>query len=47
MSKKKPDRAYPPFYEKLVPVAIGLLAIVIIGMLAFTIAVGIGVLRFG
>ena len=47
MTENKPKRTYPPFYEKFVPVAIGLLAIVVIGMLAFTIAVGVGALKFG
>ena len=44
MTDKKTKRTYPPFYEKFVPVAIGVLAVVIIGMLVFTIAVGVGVL---
>jgi flagellar biosynthesis/type III secretory pathway M-ring protein FliF/YscJ len=44
MTDKKPQRAYPPFYEIFVPVAIGILAIVVIGMLAFTIAIGVGAL---
>lgn len=47
MTDKKPKRAYPPFYEKFIPVAIGLLALVVIGMLVFTIAVGVGALKFG
>ena len=41
-----PKRQYPAFYEKFVPVAIGVLAVVIVGMLIFTIAVGVGVLTF-
>jgi hypothetical protein len=44
MTEKKPQRAYPPFYEIFVPVAIGMLAIIVIGMLAFTIAIGVGAL---
>jgi hypothetical protein len=47
MTDKKQKRTYPPLYEKLIPVAIGLLAIVVIGMLVFTIAIGIGALKFG
>jgi len=47
MTEKKTQRTYPPFYEKFLPVAIGLLAIVVIGMLVFTIAVGLGALKFG
>jgi len=42
-----PKREYPDFYEKVIPIAIGLLAIVILGMLVFTIAVGVGALKFG
>ena len=49
MSEKQPQapREYPPLYEKIVPAAIGLLLIVIIGVLIFTVAVGVGVLSFG
>lgn len=47
MTEKKTKRTYPPFYEKFIPVAIGLLAIVVLGMLVFTIAVGVGALKFG
>jgi len=42
MQEKKSKREYPPFYEKFIPVAIGLLAVVIVGMLIYTIAVGVG-----
>jgi hypothetical protein len=47
MTEKNPRRTYPPIYEKIVPFAIILLAIVVIGMLVFTIAVGIGAIDFG
>ena len=49
MSEKPPEspREYPPVYEKIVPLAIGLLLIVIVGVLIFTVAVGVGVLKFG
>jgi len=42
-----PKRQYPEFYEKFIPIAIGVLAIVILVMLVFTIAVGVGALKFG
>jgi hypothetical protein len=42
----KSKRSYPPLFEKLVPIAIGLLLIVVIGLLIFTIAVGVGVPGF-
>jgi hypothetical protein len=47
MVQKKTKRSYPPFYEKIVPVVISVLAIVILGILVFTIAVGLGALNFG
>ncbi len=49
MSKtpSSPKRQYPAFYEKFIPIAIGFLAFVIFGMLVFTIAVGVGALKFG
>ncbi len=40
-------RKYPVFYEKFIPIAIGLLAILVLSMLIFTVAVGTGVLHFG
>ena len=47
MTEKKLKRTYPPYYEIFVPVAIGLLAILVVGMLAFTISIGVGALKFG
>jgi hypothetical protein len=47
MSMMQKKRSYPQVYERTVPVAIGLLAVLILGMLIFTIAVGVGVLNFG
>lgn len=37
-------RRYPPFYERVVPIAIGVLAIIIVGMLIFTVAVALGLI---
>jgi hypothetical protein len=47
--EKPPDskREYPTVYEKIIPIALSLLAVIIIGMLLFTILVGVGVLSFG
>jgi len=42
-SKRTPQKTYPQFYEKAVPVAIGILVFIIIVMFIFTIAVGIGI----
>ena len=47
MVEKKIKRKYSPFYEKFVPIAIGLLILVVVGMLVFTVAVGVGALKFG
>jgi hypothetical protein len=49
VTEKPPDskRAYPAAYEKFIPIALGVLAAIVIGMLVFTILVGVGVLDFG
>jgi hypothetical protein len=49
MTEKSPDskREYPAIYEKIVPVALGLLAVIVLAMLVYTILVGIGILNFG
>lgn len=47
MREKKAPREYPGIYEKLVPVAIGLLALIVLAVLAFTIAIGVGLIHFG
>lgn len=41
--KEKPERRYPPFWERAVPVAIGILAFVIVVMLLVIVAVALGV----
>jgi len=41
------QRAYPDFYEKFIPIAIWLLTVLIFGMIAFTVAVGAGIIQFG
>jgi len=47
MNKKAQKRSYPPIYEKTVPLAIAILAAIILAMLIFTVAVGLGVINFG
>ena len=37
-----PKRQYPPFYEKAVPIALGIIAIAIIVLLLIIIAVALG-----
>ena len=46
-NQSSPKRQYPKIYEKFIPIIIGILAFVILGILAFTIAVGVGALKFG
>lgn len=36
-------RKYPPIYEKVVPIAIAILILIITGLLVFTVLVGLGV----
>jgi len=49
MVEKSPNskREYPAVYEKIVPIALGVLGIIVVGMLIFTVLVALGVLHFG
>ena len=49
MAEKSPDskRAYPAIYEKIVPIALGVLALIVVGMLIFAVLVAVGILHFG
>ena len=40
--EKTNQRQYPKFYEKFVPVAIGAIVLIILGMIVFTIGVAFG-----
>ena len=40
-------REYPAVYEKMVPIALGVLAVIVIAMLVFTVLVGVGAINFG
>ena len=44
MSKEKkiPLREYPPFYEKIVPVLLGILIVIVVGVLLAAIGVALG-----
>lgn len=44
---KTKDRSYPAFYEKFIPIAIGVIVIMVIGMLAFAVAVAAGMVSTG
>jgi len=37
-------RQYPAFYEKFVPIAIGMISIIIVAVLVFTFGVAIGLI---
>jgi len=41
-TEKKPARAYPPLYEKMIPIMLVLLAIVIIGVVIAAFGVVLG-----
>lgn len=41
-SKEKPKRQYPPFYEKIVPIALALIALAIIIVLLIIFGVVLG-----
>jgi len=41
--EKKQVREYPPLYEKLIPIAIGLIVITILVLMATTVAILFGV----
>ncbi|HNB53641.1 MAG TPA: hypothetical protein PK530_16955 [Anaerolineales bacterium] len=41
-NSKQSERKFPPLYEKLIPVALIFLAILIVGMLILTIGVALG-----
>ena len=49
MAEKSSDskREYPAVYEKIIPIALGMLVVIIIMMLLYTILVGVGVFSFG
>ena len=47
MTENQSKRQYPLSYERIVPITIAILALIVIGILGFTIAVAVGVLSFG
>ena len=49
MNEKSPPtkREYPAVYEKMVPLALGVLIVIVVAMLIFTLLVGVGALNFG
>ncbi len=46
-SRPSPKRQYPPFYEKVVPIALGVIAITIIIILLIIVGVAMGLFPGG
>ncbi len=44
MGDPRPKRQYPPVYERLVPIGLALIALVIVVLLAIIVAVALGLL---
>ena len=42
MTNNKPKRRYPPIYEKIVPIALGLIALAIVVLLLIIVGVALG-----
>ena len=40
--KKKTSREYPPIYEKTVPIVLGILALIVIGLIIAAVGVVLG-----
>ncbi len=40
-------RQYPDYYERAVPVVLGLLVVLILGLVVFSVAVALGLLQWG
>ena len=48
-SQKQPanKRQYPPLYEKIIPIALGIIALAILALLVISVAVALGVFPGG
>lgn len=42
----KPERRYPGLYENILPIIISILAVIVVVMIIFSVAVGTGILQF-
>jgi hypothetical protein len=40
--RKDQERSYSPFYEKIIPIAIFTIVVIIVGMLVLTIGIALG-----
>ena len=45
--EKTKARSYPAVYEKSIPIAIGMIVILIVGMLALTVGIATGLINAG
>ena len=43
--KKKPEKKYPEVYEKVIPVAIGVILVIVVGMLILTLGIAFGFIQ--
>ena len=44
-NEKKPERKYPEVYEKAIPVAIGIMVVIVVGMLILTLGIAFGFIQ--
>jgi hypothetical protein len=42
--RTKPERQYPPFYERAVPIALGIIALFVVALLMIIVGVALGLL---
>ena len=42
MGEPRPKREYPPLYEKLIPIGLGLIAVIIVVLLIVIVGVALG-----
>jgi hypothetical protein len=43
--RKKTEKKYPEVYEKIIPVAIGVIVVIVIGMLILTLGIAFGFIQ--
>ncbi|HKJ27385.1 MAG TPA: hypothetical protein VJ965_07090 [Anaerolineales bacterium] len=43
--KLQPERKYPQAYEKFVPIAIGVIVVIVVGMLILTLGIAFGLIQ--
>ena len=45
--RNRPQREYPAIYERLIPIVLSILAVFVIVMILYSLAVASGLLQFG